>query len=93
MTINSPLSVIRSVIPSLEGVRILDIGCGAGELAKSLTAEGAEVTVSGRHGAIASFWVYLAILAVVMIVSFAALDPLAGVWVAGLRETPGSRRS
>jgi hypothetical protein len=26
MTINSPLSVIRSVFPSLEGVRILDIG-------------------------------------------------------------------
>ena len=44
MTINSPLSVIRSVIPSLEGVRILDIGCGAGGLAKSLAAEGARVT-------------------------------------------------
>ena len=44
MTINSPLSVIRSVIPSLEGVRILDIGCGAGGLAKSLAAKGARVT-------------------------------------------------
>jgi 2-polyprenyl-3-methyl-5-hydroxy-6-metoxy-1,4-benzoquinol methylase len=44
MTINNPLSVIRSVFPSLEGVRILDLGCGAGGLAKSLAAKGARIT-------------------------------------------------
>lgn len=44
MNINSPLSVMQSVIPSLEGTRILDIGCGAGGLAKTLAAEGAQVT-------------------------------------------------
>ena len=43
-SINSPLSVIRSVIPSLEGTRILDVGCGAAGLARTLAAEGAQVT-------------------------------------------------
>ena len=44
INIDSPLSVVRSVIPSLEGTKILDVGCGAGGLAKTLAAEGAQVT-------------------------------------------------
>ena len=44
INIDSPLSVVRSVIPSLEGTKILDVGCGAGGLAKTLAAEGARVT-------------------------------------------------
>jgi ubiquinone/menaquinone biosynthesis C-methylase UbiE len=42
--VNSPLAVLKSVIPSLAGIRILDIGCGSGGLARLLVEEGAEVT-------------------------------------------------
>jgi ubiquinone/menaquinone biosynthesis C-methylase UbiE len=41
---DGPLAVIRSVRPAIAGLRILDIGCGAGNLAKQLAAEGAFVT-------------------------------------------------
>jgi len=40
---DSPLSILRSVIPSLAGKRILDIGCGSGALAAVFAAEGADV--------------------------------------------------
>ncbi|MEZ5891373.1 MAG: class I SAM-dependent methyltransferase [Xanthobacteraceae bacterium] len=40
----SPIAVLKSVIPSLAGVRILDVGCGSGGLARRLVAEGADVT-------------------------------------------------
>jgi ubiquinone/menaquinone biosynthesis C-methylase UbiE len=42
--VDSPLAVIKSVIPSLAGIRILDVGCGSGGLARLLVEEGAEVT-------------------------------------------------
>ena len=42
--VDSPLAVLKSVIPSLAGVRILDVGCGSGGLARLLAEEGAEVT-------------------------------------------------
>lgn len=42
--LDSPLAVIKSVIPSLAGIRILDVGCGSGGLARLLAEEGAEVT-------------------------------------------------
>jgi len=41
--IGSPLDVIRSVRPSIAGLRILDIGCGSGGLAKQLAGNGAIV--------------------------------------------------
>jgi ubiquinone/menaquinone biosynthesis C-methylase UbiE len=41
--LNSPLAVIKSVRPSLAGLRILDIGCGAGALARQLVSESAQV--------------------------------------------------
>jgi ubiquinone/menaquinone biosynthesis C-methylase UbiE len=42
--VNSPLAVLKSVIPSLAGIRVLDVGCGSGGLARLLVEEGAEVT-------------------------------------------------
>jgi ubiquinone/menaquinone biosynthesis C-methylase UbiE len=42
--VNSPLAVLKSVLPSLAGIRILDVGCGSGGLARLLVEEGAEVT-------------------------------------------------
>jgi 2-polyprenyl-3-methyl-5-hydroxy-6-metoxy-1,4-benzoquinol methylase len=42
--IDSPLAVVRSVGRPIAGLRILDIGCGGGGLAKQLVAEGADVT-------------------------------------------------
>jgi ubiquinone/menaquinone biosynthesis C-methylase UbiE len=43
-SINSPVAVLKSVMPSLAGVKVLDVGCGSGALARVLVAEGAEVT-------------------------------------------------
>jgi ubiquinone/menaquinone biosynthesis C-methylase UbiE len=43
-TLDSPLAVVRSVRPSLAGLRILDIGCGSGAFAGQLAAQGAKVT-------------------------------------------------
>lgn len=42
--IDSPLAVARSVRSSITGLRILDIGCGAGSFARQLVAEGADVS-------------------------------------------------
>lgn len=42
--IQSPLDIIKSVIPDLGRRRILDIGCGAGELVRELLAEGADAS-------------------------------------------------
>jgi len=42
-SIDNPLAVIRSVRWPIAGLRILDIGCGSGGLARQLVAEGAEV--------------------------------------------------
>ncbi|WP_292394666.1 bifunctional 2-polyprenyl-6-hydroxyphenol methylase/3-demethylubiquinol 3-O-methyltransferase UbiG [Mesorhizobium sp.] len=42
--IDSPLAVVRSVRSSIAGLRILDIGCGAGSFARQLVAEGADVS-------------------------------------------------
>ena len=42
--IDSPLAVIRSVRWPIAGVRILDVGCGTGGLARQLAGEGAKVT-------------------------------------------------
>ncbi|RWE57463.1 MAG: class I SAM-dependent methyltransferase [Mesorhizobium sp.] len=41
---DSPLAVVRSVRSSIAGLRILDIGCGAGSFARQLVAEGADVS-------------------------------------------------
>lgn len=38
------LSVIRTCLDSLSGRRILDVGCGTGQLASTLMSEGARVT-------------------------------------------------
>ena len=40
--IDSPLAVVRSVRSSIAGLKILDIGCGTGNFAGQLAAEGAE---------------------------------------------------
>jgi cyclopropane fatty-acyl-phospholipid synthase-like methyltransferase len=42
--IDSPLAVLRTILPTLHGVTILDIGCGDGKLAGGLAAAGAQVT-------------------------------------------------
>ncbi|MGA7428490.1 MAG: class I SAM-dependent methyltransferase [Rhodoplanes sp.] len=42
--LDNPLAVLKSVVPSLAGIRILDVGCGSGGLARLLAEEGAEVT-------------------------------------------------
>lgn len=42
--LDNPLAVFKSVVPSLAGIRILDVGCGSGGLARLLAEEGAEVT-------------------------------------------------
>ncbi|WP_292330300.1 class I SAM-dependent methyltransferase [Mesorhizobium sp.] len=42
--IDGPLAVIRSVRPSIVGLRILDIACGTGSFARQLAAGGAYVT-------------------------------------------------
>lgn len=42
--VDSPLAVIRSAVAQLQGLRILDIGCGEGGLARQLVAEGARAT-------------------------------------------------
>lgn len=42
--IDSPLGVVKSVRWPIAGLKILDIGCGGGGVAKQLAAEGAEVT-------------------------------------------------
>jgi ubiquinone/menaquinone biosynthesis C-methylase UbiE len=42
--VDSPLAVVRSMRPSIAGLRILDIGCGAGNFARQLVAEGADVS-------------------------------------------------
>ena len=42
--VDSPLAVIRSAVAQLHDIRILDIGCGEGGLARQLAAEGALVT-------------------------------------------------
>ena len=42
--IDSPFAVIRSAVAQLQGLHILDIGCGEGGLARQLAAEGARVT-------------------------------------------------
>ncbi|TIL73725.1 MAG: methyltransferase domain-containing protein [Mesorhizobium sp.] len=42
--INSPLAVVRSVRSSIAGLRLLDIGCGTGSLARQLVAESADVS-------------------------------------------------
>jgi len=42
--LDSPFALIRSAVSQLHGLRILDIGCGAGGLARQLAAEGALVS-------------------------------------------------
>ena len=42
--VDSPLSVIKSAMPNLSGLRILDVGCGDGKFAKLLTGEAASAT-------------------------------------------------
>jgi ubiquinone/menaquinone biosynthesis C-methylase UbiE len=42
--IDSPFGVIRSAVRNLHGLRVLDIGCGEGALARLLAGEGALVT-------------------------------------------------
>lgn len=42
--IEGPLDVIRAALGPLQGVRILDIGCGDGRMAALLAAQGARVT-------------------------------------------------
>src|SRR5690606_11523030 len=39
-----PLAVVCSAVAQLQGLRILEIGCGGGGLARQLAAEGAIVT-------------------------------------------------
>ena len=42
---SNPLpTIIRTFLPAVSGLRILDIGCGSGALAATLQAEGADVT-------------------------------------------------
>jgi 2-polyprenyl-3-methyl-5-hydroxy-6-metoxy-1,4-benzoquinol methylase len=38
------LSIIRNCLGPIAGKRILDVGCGGGQLATTLTSEGARVT-------------------------------------------------
>jgi len=42
--IDSPLAVVRSAVNELKGLRVLDVGCGEGTLARQLAGEGAWVT-------------------------------------------------
>jgi ubiquinone/menaquinone biosynthesis C-methylase UbiE len=42
--IDTPLAVLRTILPTLCGVTILDVGCGEGRLAADLAAAGALVT-------------------------------------------------
>jgi ubiquinone/menaquinone biosynthesis C-methylase UbiE len=42
--IDSPLAVVRSAVNQLKGLRVLDVGCGEGTLARQLAGEGAWVT-------------------------------------------------
>ena len=42
--IDSPLGVLRALLPTLHGVAILDIGCGEGRLAGEIAAAGAQAT-------------------------------------------------
>jgi SAM-dependent methyltransferase len=41
---SSPLGIIRSILPSLGGMRILDIGCGSGGFVRQLVAAGADAS-------------------------------------------------
>jgi 2-polyprenyl-3-methyl-5-hydroxy-6-metoxy-1,4-benzoquinol methylase len=41
---NSPMSIVRSLVPSLAGLRLLDIGSGDGSFAKIAVEAGANVT-------------------------------------------------
>jgi ubiquinone/menaquinone biosynthesis C-methylase UbiE len=43
-SIDSPLAVIRTALPSFTGAAILDVGCGEGGLARLIASEGAMVT-------------------------------------------------
>ncbi|MFO1090796.1 MAG: class I SAM-dependent methyltransferase [Hyphomicrobiales bacterium] len=41
--VSGPLDVVRHAVPTLSGVRVVDIGCGDGRLARDLMAVGAQV--------------------------------------------------
>ena len=47
--IDSPLKIVKSVIPDLTGCRILDVGCGDGRFAKLLAQDGPEVVGVDPH--------------------------------------------